>query len=70
LKSRPTRPHPLFVGFVGAALAYNDAERLPVDVEASGNRTAATPVATATVNGASVVASNGAASGSLAGGAR
>jgi CTP synthase len=34
LKSRPTRPHPLFVGFVGAALAYNDAERLPVEVAA------------------------------------
>lgn len=25
-KSRPTKPHPLFVGFVGAALAYNKAE--------------------------------------------
>jgi CTP synthase len=32
LKSRPTRPHPLFVSFVGAALEYNDADRLPVDV--------------------------------------
>jgi CTP synthase len=32
LKSRPTRPHPLFVSFVGAALVYNDADRLPVDV--------------------------------------
>jgi CTP synthase len=32
LKSRPTRPHPLFVGLVRAALAYNDAERLPVEV--------------------------------------
>jgi CTP synthase len=32
LKSRPTRPHPLFTGFVGAALEYNAADRLPVDV--------------------------------------
>jgi CTP synthase len=32
LKSRPTRPHPLFTGFVGAALDYNAADRLPVDV--------------------------------------
>jgi CTP synthase len=36
LKSRPTRPHPLFVGFVGAAITYNDADRLPVDLGASG----------------------------------
>jgi CTP synthase len=33
LKSRPTRPHPLFTGFIGAALAYNEADRLPVEVE-------------------------------------
>ena len=33
LKSRPTRPHPLFAGFIGAALTYNDADRLPVEVE-------------------------------------
>ncbi len=32
LKSRPTRPHPLFRAFVGAALAYSDAERLPVTI--------------------------------------
>jgi CTP synthase len=32
LKSRPTRAHPLFKAFVGAALAYNDAERLPVEI--------------------------------------
>ena len=31
LKSRPTRPHPLFAGFVRAALAYRAAERLPFD---------------------------------------
>jgi CTP synthase len=35
LKSRPTRPHPLFAGFIGAALEYNNADRLPVDVETS-----------------------------------
>jgi CTP synthase len=33
LKSRPTRPHPLFAAFVGAALAYSDAERLPVELQ-------------------------------------
>jgi CTP synthase len=33
LKSRPTRPHPLFAGFIRAALAYNAADRLPVEVE-------------------------------------
>ena len=32
LKSRPTRPHPLFVAFVGAALEYKAAERLPVEM--------------------------------------
>ena len=32
LKSRPTRPHPLFVGFVGAALDYKAAERLPMEL--------------------------------------
>jgi CTP synthase len=32
LKSRPTRAHPLFRAFLGAALAYNDAERLPVEL--------------------------------------
>jgi len=32
LKSRPTRPHPLFVAFIGAAIAYKDAERLPVEM--------------------------------------
>ncbi len=30
LKSRPTRAHPLFRALIGAALAYSDAERLPV----------------------------------------
>ncbi|MCG5433109.1 CTP synthase [Mycobacterium sp. MYCO198283] len=32
LKSRPTRPHPLFVAFVAAALDYKAAERLPVEI--------------------------------------
>jgi CTP synthase len=32
LKSRPTRAHPLFRGFLGAALDYNAAERLPVEI--------------------------------------
>jgi CTP synthase len=32
LKSRPTRPHPLFTGFVGAALSFADGERLPVEL--------------------------------------
>ncbi|BAX92517.1 CTP synthase [Mycobacterium shigaense] len=32
LKSRPTRPHPLFVAFVGAALDYQGAEQLPVEI--------------------------------------
>ncbi len=32
LKSRPTRPHPLFVAFVGAALDYKAGEQLPVEI--------------------------------------
>ncbi|MQA24522.1 MAG: CTP synthase [Micromonosporaceae bacterium] len=32
LKSRPTRPHPLFVGLVAAAIDYSDASRLPVEI--------------------------------------
>jgi len=32
LKSRPTRPHPLFVAFIGAAMEYKAAERLPVEI--------------------------------------
>jgi CTP synthase len=32
LRSRPTRPHPLFSAFIRAALDYSEAERLPVDV--------------------------------------
>ncbi|GAB08364.1 CTP synthase [Gordonia araii NBRC 100433] len=32
LKSRPTRPHPLFRNLIAAALEYKAAERLPVDI--------------------------------------
>lgn len=32
LKSRPTRPHPLFISLITAALKYKAAERLPVDI--------------------------------------
>jgi CTP synthase len=34
LKSRPTRPHPLFSAFVKAALTYRAADRLPVELPA------------------------------------
>ncbi len=37
LKSRPTRPHPLFVAFVGAAIDYKAAERLPVEIPDHAN---------------------------------
>ncbi|MFZ2511509.1 MAG: CTP synthase [Gordonia sp. (in: high G+C Gram-positive bacteria)] len=33
LKSRPTRPHPLFAAFIEAALKYKAAERLPVSLD-------------------------------------
>jgi CTP synthase len=33
LKSRPTRPHPLFRAFVQAAVDYQEAARLPVPAE-------------------------------------
>ncbi|MEO6701771.1 MAG: CTP synthase [Jatrophihabitantaceae bacterium] len=32
LKSRPTRPHPLFAAFIAAAVSYNAQERLPVEL--------------------------------------
>lgn len=32
LKSRPTRPHPLYAALIAAALKYKAAERLPVDI--------------------------------------
>ena len=40
LKSRPTRPHPLFAGFIGAAIDYKAAERLSLEIpehRANGN---------------------------------
>ena len=44
LKSRPTRPHPLFVAFVGAAIDYKAAERLPVEIpEHSGLENSGAP---------------------------
>ncbi|MFG1919703.1 CTP synthase [Micromonospora sp. NPDC048898] len=33
LKSRPTRPHPLFASFVKAAVTYSQADQLPVDLD-------------------------------------
>jgi CTP synthase len=33
LKSRPTRPHPLFRAFVRAAIGYSESARLPVPIE-------------------------------------
>ncbi len=40
LKSRPTRPHPLFRSLIDAALKYKDAERLPVELGEYGARAA------------------------------
>lgn len=48
LKSRPTRPHPLFSAFVKAALEYRAADRLPVELPA---REPATAGAKAGANG-------------------
>jgi CTP synthase len=47
LKSRPTRPHPLFAAFVRAAVAYHNADQLPVDLAAAS----AQPSASAEVDG-------------------
>ncbi|WFE28770.1 CTP synthase [Solwaraspora sp. WMMD791] len=38
LKSRPTRPHPLFHAFVGAVIVYSEADQLPVDLGSSGGQ--------------------------------
>ncbi|MCO1577998.1 CTP synthase [Crossiella sp. SN42] len=40
LKSRPTRPHPLFSAFVRAALDYQAAERLPVELPETASSSA------------------------------
>jgi CTP synthase len=45
LKSRPTRPHPLFAGFVKAALAYRTADRLPVEFAENNHITSGIGVA-------------------------
>ncbi|MEU8220171.1 CTP synthase [Micromonospora taraxaci] len=37
LKSRPTRPHPLFASFVKAAVAFSQADQLPVDLDAAAD---------------------------------
>ncbi|MBM7086853.1 CTP synthase [Micromonospora humidisoli] len=65
LKSRPTRPHPLFAGFVKAAVAYSQADQLPVDLDpvpgAATTETAkkAAPTAkNASRNGATATASS------------
>ncbi|MFZ2241161.1 MAG: CTP synthase [Gordonia amarae] len=53
LKSRPTRPHPLFRSLIEAALKYKAAERLPVDLGEydAGEREQAEQDATATASG-------------------
>ncbi|WJK39171.1 CTP synthase [Solwaraspora sp. WMMA2056] len=38
LKSRPTRPHPLFHAFVGAVIVYSEADQLPVDLGSTGGQ--------------------------------
>ena len=38
LKSRPTRPHPLFAAFVKAALKYSGEGRLPVELPARAKK--------------------------------
>jgi len=53
LKSRPTRPHPLFAGLIAAALKYKLAERLPVDLpEEPVSSETAEPVKAGTEQGA------------------
>jgi CTP synthase len=49
LKSRPTRPHPLFAAFVKAAITYRAADRLPVELPA---REPAAALGAGAVNGA------------------
>jgi CTP synthase len=46
LKSRPTRPHPLFAAFVGAAVEYAAQDRLPMDLPAPPAERARDEVAT------------------------
>ncbi|RLP85843.1 CTP synthase [Micromonospora sp. CV4] len=55
LKSRPTRPHPLFASFVKAAVTYSQADQLPVDLDAA---TEAPTTRRAARNGAATKASS------------
>ncbi|KSZ57307.1 CTP synthetase [Rhodococcus pyridinivorans KG-16] len=50
LKSRPTRPHPLFSGLVAAALQYKAAERLPVDIHGENSTSEETVGSTASTS--------------------
>jgi CTP synthase len=52
LKSRPTRPHPLFFAFLGAALGFADADRLPVQLAQEPAAATPAPAGTATPDGA------------------
>ncbi|MEU7926664.1 CTP synthase [Micromonospora sp. NPDC049801] len=54
LKSRPTRPHPLFASFVKAAVAYSQADQLPVDLDPAAEAPSARKAAR---NGAATKAS-------------
>ena len=54
LKSRPTRPHPLFVAFVGAAIDYKAAERLPVEIPEQHTNGSEHPHAAVTETGESL----------------
>ncbi|MDQ1717285.1 MAG: synthase [Pseudonocardiales bacterium] len=49
LKSRPTRPHPLFSEFISAAVDYSEAERLPVDIPDSADQVGLDSTAAAAV---------------------
>jgi CTP synthase len=51
LKSRPTRAHPLFRAFVKAALDYNAAERLPVEIPVDAEPVHSDDAAEHVVNG-------------------
>ncbi|MDN5757407.1 MAG: CTP synthase [Tomitella sp.] len=54
LKSRPTRPHPLFDSFVSAALDYKAEERLPVDIPGWGDNGASQQVEDGTADDGNV----------------
>ncbi|MFG3558951.1 CTP synthase [Micromonospora sp. NPDC047557] len=59
LKSRPTRPHPLFASFVKAAVTYSQADQLPVDLEAASEAASEAPSARkAARNGAATKAAS------------